>query len=70
MSKILLITFRCYDGEIGNAPELCRGCSLKRFPEIGMLRLWRKHEGDVPPDQHVGREGRQGLLRRLHPGEE
>ena len=69
LTVIANLLFRRHDGQSRDAPELRRRRSLPRFPEAGMFRLRREHEGHLPPDQHAGRERRQGLLRRLHPGQ-
>ena len=69
LAVIANLLFRRHDGQSRDAPELRRRRSLPRFPEAGMFRLRREHEGHLPPDQHAGRERRQGLLRRLHAGQ-
>ncbi len=59
---LTVIIYRCDDGKSRNSAKLHRGCSLKRFPETWMFRLRRKHQSDLPQDQHACRERRQRLL--------
>lgn len=59
---LTVVIYRCDDSKSRNSAKLYRSCSLQRFPETWMFRLRRKHQSDLPQDQHARGERRQRLL--------